>query len=40
MNRQDRRRRLEARLAAGAERRRTEREDFYRSGVVPRWWRL
>jgi hypothetical protein len=34
----DRRRRLKARLAAGADRRRKEREDFARSGVVPLSW--
>jgi len=28
------------RLARGAVRRRREREAFYRSGVLPDWWRL
>ena len=34
----DRRRRLETRLTAGADRRRKERKDFDRSGVVPWSW--
>jgi len=38
MNKQDRKRRLEARMTTGAGRRRKEREDFDRSGVVPWSW--
>jgi len=38
--RSDRKWRRAMRLAAGFNRRRKERHDFYASGVVPWWWRM